>query len=92
MHDTSPSEFDQILGILTDRQHLAPHARIHEALERLVHELGVCPQAVEQSITWLQLDAGKSIGRLRRTELMQLARTIHRVWTQRRSDVASMTS
>ena len=89
MHDTALSEFDQILNVLTTQQHLFPHASVRDALTRLVAELAVCPDAVHQSIAWLQLDAQKSIGRLRRTELMQLARTIHRVWTQRRSDIAA---
>jgi hypothetical protein len=89
MHDTSLSEADQILNVLTTQQHLFPHASVRDAMTRLVSQLGVCPDAVQQSIAWLQLDAQQSIGRLRRTELMQLARTIHRVWTQRRSDLAA---
>jgi hypothetical protein len=93
MNQTSPADFDQILNVLTTRQHLSPHAPIQQALARLVDDLGVCPQAIDQSLAWLKVDASKSIGRLRRTELMQLARTIHRVWNQRLSDVAAtMTS
>ena len=39
--------------------------------------------AIEQALNWLQLDGSQSVGRLRRTELMQLARSIHRFWRQR---------
>jgi hypothetical protein len=85
----SHHDFDQLLNVLTMRQHLAPHAALRESLRRLVAELDVCPQAIEQSLAWLKLDGSKSIGRLRRTELMQLARTIYRIWQQRLNEIAA---
>jgi len=74
------ADFEGLLQALTDRQHMAPHESVARSLSHVIGELGVCPKAVEQSLGWLQVDPGKSIGRLRRTELMQLARTIHRFW------------
>jgi hypothetical protein len=74
------ADFESLLEVLTARQHVAPHEHLSQSLARAIGELGVCPNAVEQSLSWLQLDPGKSIGRLRRTELMQLARTVHRFW------------
>ena len=74
------ADFEGLLQSLTDRQHLAPHESVARSLSHVVGDLGVCPNAVEQSLGWLQVDPAKSIGRLRRTELMQLVRTIHRFW------------
>ena len=84
--------FDDLLNVLTTRQHLAPHESLKHALTRLISELGVCAQAIEQSLQRLQVDPQQSIGRLRRTEILQLARTIHRVWQQRATDVAATMS
>ena len=79
----SACDFDNLLSMLTTHQHLWPHEPVNTSLARAVDELGLCPAAVADSLAWLQLDAAKSIGRLRRTELMQLARTLHRYWLQR---------
>ena len=73
-------EFENLLHLLTTRQHLWPHEPVSEALSHTVADLNVCPNAIAQSLERLHLDANHSIGRLRRTELMQLARTIHRYW------------
>lgn len=77
------SDFDNLLEALTTRQYLAPHEPIGASLANTVECLRVCPEAVAQALRWLQLDANQSIGRLRRTELMQLARTVHRFWRER---------
>jgi hypothetical protein len=76
------ADFENLLEILTTRQHLAPHEPVAQALARTVDEMGVCPNATAQALQWLQLDGGTSIGRLRRTELMQLARTVYRFWRE----------
>ena len=75
-------EFDRLLQLLTIQQHLNPHEPVAQALARTVDDLDVCPIAVESAIQWLQIDPSISIGRLRRTELTQLARSIHRFWRQ----------
>src|SRR5215218_2400160 len=85
MNHSSPAlpsgqDFENLLEILTSIQHLRPHEPLSAALGRAVDEICVCPVAVEQALGWLNLDSGQSIGRLRRTELVQLARTIHRMW------------
>lgn len=77
-----PSDVQSLLDALSVRQYLAPHEPTERALARVVDQLGVCPQAVEQGIRWLHLDRLQSVGRLRRTELMQLARAIHRFWLE----------
>lgn len=75
-------ECEALLEALSTRQHLDPHQPVTAALASLVERVGVCPQAVEQAAAWLGIDGTQSIGRLRRTELMQLARSIHRFWRQ----------
>jgi hypothetical protein len=74
---------DQLLDALTARQHTAPHEPLAESLAHLATTLGVCPGAIEQALVWLAVDPQTSVGRLRRTELTQLARSIHRMWRQR---------
>jgi len=72
----------QILDVLTRRQFTHPHTPLKQALEATIEEVGCCPIAVETAMRWLQMDWNLSIGRLRRTELTQLARSIHRFWRQ----------
>ena len=88
----SACDFENLLSMLTEHQHLHPQESLSASLSRAVEEIGLCPQAVNDSLAWLQLDAGKSIGRLRRTELMQLARTLHRYWLQRTAAAATTQS
>ncbi len=73
---------DVILNFLTTRQHVSPHASLISVLEETVERFGCCPQAVDRAIEWLGLDRSQLIGRLRRTELLQLSRAIHRFWMQ----------
>ena len=82
------AELDSLLNVLTMRQYLAPHEPLGQSLSHVVGAVGVCAVAVKQAMHWLQLDPDKSIGRLRRTEILQLARTVHRIWRQRPTDVA----
>jgi hypothetical protein len=80
-------DFQKLLDALTTAQHLHPHDSVQAVLDRTVQQIGVCPVAVEQSLQWLQLDGATRIGRLRRTELMQLSRTVHRFWRSRAATV-----
>ena len=75
-------EDEQILQVLTRRQFTHPHAPLREALSATIEELGCCPVAIDSAMRWLQLNWDQPIGRLRRTELTQLARSIHRFWRQ----------
>jgi hypothetical protein len=81
-HRLLVNECESLLNDLSTRQHLHPHEPLRESLTRLESDLGVCPNAIEAALQWLDLDGAKSIGRLRRTELTQLARSIHRFWRQ----------
>jgi hypothetical protein len=83
MNVSSSPDFQRLLDELTTRQHLSPHAAVADALARTVDCLDVCPVAMDQAVQWLAIDPRTSIGRLRRTELTQLARSIHRFWRQR---------
>jgi hypothetical protein len=74
------AEVDDLLDALSTAQYLDPHQPLQAALNRTSDALGVCPQAVSHAVTWLAVDPATPIGRLRRTELMQLARSIHRFW------------
>ena len=73
---------ERIVDALSERQHLRPHQPLGEALAAVGEQLGICPMAVGEAINSLHVDASSPIGRLRRTELTQLARTIHRLWRQ----------
>lgn len=79
-----PAQFsvDDLLDALTTEQYLKPHDPLAQSLSRTADARGVCPRAVEHALAWLQVDPSTPIGRLRRTELMQLARSIHRLWHQ----------
>ena len=76
------NECESLLDALSTRQHLRPHEPVGEALANVGAQLDVCPNASAEALRWLDLDPARSIGRLRRTELMQLARSVHRFWRQ----------
>jgi hypothetical protein len=76
------SECESLLDALSTRQHLRPHEPVGEALANVGAQLDVCPDASAAALRWLDLDPARAIGRLRRTELMQLARSVHRFWRQ----------
>ena len=73
---------ERIVDALSERQHLRPHQPLGQALATVGEQLGICPMAVAEASNSLHIDASASIGRLRRTKLIQLARTIHRLWRQ----------
>ena len=73
---------DRILLELSTRQHLTPHRSLGEVLADAQRALGFCPNAAATGLTWLKLDSTVPIGRLRRSELIQLARSIYRFWRQ----------
>jgi hypothetical protein len=76
------ADFEHLLEVLTTRQYLNPHERLSDALVQTIECVGVCPVAVESAVRWLGIDPSTAIGRLRRTELTQLAQSIHRFWRQ----------
>ena len=79
---------DAILNHLTARQHLHPHRPVKEVLDETTDALGCCPRAIERGIEWLGIEPARAIGRLRRSEIVQLARAVHRFWMQNAAAVS----
>ena len=73
---------DRILAELSTRQYLQPHRSVGDVLADAQRDLGFCPRAGQTAMQWLRLDARGAVGRLRRSELIQLARSVHRFWRQ----------
>ncbi|HRK29953.1 MAG TPA: hypothetical protein PLD59_02660 [Tepidisphaeraceae bacterium] len=71
---------EAILSFLTERQFVRPHRRLGDVMIDLHQATGACELAVNRAMEWLKLDAAAPVGRLRRTELTQLSRSIHRFW------------
>jgi hypothetical protein len=67
-----------VLELLTDLQHLQPHRALRSCLTGSAARMGIALEEIDRSLAWLSLDGSRSIGRLRRTELMQLAHHIER--------------
>jgi hypothetical protein len=76
------TDADGLLDELTTRQHLSPHRPLSEVMNELVDRVGACPEAAQHAMERLDMNRDQSIGRLRRGELIQLARTMHRLWSQ----------
>ena len=73
---------DGILRELTTRQHLTPHRPVEQVVAETAERVGVCMVAADRALDRLQLDRSRSIGRLRRGELIQLARGMYRLWAR----------
>jgi hypothetical protein len=73
---------DRIVTILQAQQYLCPHQPLKDAISAARAEAGFCQRAGEQALAVLHLDPQRKIGRLKSSELVQLARTIHRFWQQ----------
>ena len=73
---------DRVVDALSRQQFLRPHQSIDSAVAAVIDELGVCPEAARAAVESLQADPSLAVGRLRRTELMQLGRSIYRFWRQ----------
>jgi hypothetical protein len=72
----------RIVETLQRLQFVHPHDPIRTAVETASRQIGFCPEAARYALTWLGLDTKTAIGRLRRSELLQLARSIRRFWRQ----------
>ena len=79
---------DAVLNHLTAQQHLHPHRAVKAVLDETTHALGCCPRAIQRGIEWLGIEPQRAIGRLRRSELVQLARAVHRFWMHNASVVS----
>ena len=76
------TDADGILRELTTRQHLTPHRPVGQVVTETAERVGACLVAADRALERLQLDRGQSIGRLRRGELIQLARGMYRLWAR----------
>lgn len=72
----------QIVDALTEQQHLSPHQGLELAISAAGAKVGFCTEAARRAMETLQMDANAAIGRLRRTEILQLSHTILRNWRQ----------
>jgi hypothetical protein len=68
-----------ILDALTRWQHVRPRLATMQAAGLVGREVGCCPDIPARAVNWLKLDPSSAVGRLRRTELLQLARSMHRM-------------
>ena len=78
----SELQAEHLLDVLSMEQFVHPHQPTAHAALKLVQAAGVCHVAIARALDSLKLDKSKPIGRLRRTELAQLARVAHRFWRQ----------
>ena len=76
------TDADGILRELTVRQHLTPHRPLGDAVGDIIERVGACPEAAARAMGRLDLDPSRSIGRLKRGELIQLARGMYRLWSR----------
>lgn len=72
------SNAEAMLHALTVRQHVRPHQALRDATLVAAQQTGICEQVLDRAMAWLGIDPSTAIGRLRRTELTQLARCIDR--------------
>jgi hypothetical protein len=80
----------RIVDALRDRQHLHPHEAVGRSLSTLSSRLGIRPDVPDTAARALSIDGGASIGRLRNSQLVQLGRTIERLWERQTSGVSQM--
>jgi hypothetical protein len=76
------TDAEAIVHELTTRQHLTPHRPLREIVAETVDATGVCPGAAQRALGWMNLSPDRAIGRLRRSELIQLARCMYRFWQE----------
>jgi hypothetical protein len=79
---------ERIVTALQRQQFVWPHQQIAQALERARGETGFCPQAAERALDALGIDSARQVGRLKRCELVQLARAVERFWGRAVRDAA----
>ena len=73
---------ERLLQQLTGWQYVRPHDSLRQILLLAGENLALRPVAVEEAARWLQIDVNRPVGRLRRTELIQLARSLGDHWRQ----------
>lgn len=86
MDETRDDQTRRIIEQLQTEQFIRPHQAVAEAMERARQVIGFCPDAAAHALRWLEIDATVKVGRLRRTELLQLARCLERAWSAAASE------
>ena len=76
------SGVDRFVELLSEQQHLLPHQPVDQAIAAAGERVGLCPGAGQRGLDVLGIDESTKVGRLRRSELVQLGRTIYRIWRQ----------
>jgi hypothetical protein len=73
---------ERFVELLSEQQHLAPHQTVEHAIGAAGDRVGLCSGAGRRGLEVLGIHESTKVGRLRRSELIQLGRTIHRIWRQ----------
>ena len=73
---------DRFVELLSEQQHLLPHQSVEQAVAAAGERVGLCPGAGRRGLHVLGIDESTKVGRLQRSELVQLSRTIYRIWRQ----------
>jgi hypothetical protein len=79
-HQANRDRVQDILSTLSEWQYLRPHRPLSDVIADAVAKLGICPDAAQRAVDRLEMDASHPVGRLRATELTQLARCMQRMW------------
>ena len=78
--DTNQTEaaYTMLAGLLTQMQFLRPHAACLTVLTRAADQVGLCGQPAVRVLQRLDLTPSTAVGRLSRSQLLQLANTFYR--------------
>jgi hypothetical protein len=72
----------QIADALEQRQYTHPHQLVRDALEEIRESVGFGDDIASEALERMGVNTEAQIGRLRHTELLQLARSIARFWRE----------
>jgi hypothetical protein len=75
---------DALIAHLQTQQHLHPHRTLHRILHDIPDHLGLTLKHAQQATSAISFDPHEKVGRLRRCQLLQLARAVHRLSRQNR--------
>jgi hypothetical protein len=67
---------DRLLDLLTTQQHISPHRPVRQVLISIAERAGFESSISDAALRQTGIDAGTIIGRLRRSEITLLARTL----------------
>jgi hypothetical protein len=70
----------EIMDELSNRQHLDPRKPISDVLTGIAAGFGLTLSSVRDAADRMEIDPGRSVGRITRAELEQLSKLIHRTY------------